>query len=108
MTIFYEYKKHKTEWGDATRVKHPSWVKDGGHWMNPADFSMIGVQNDVEEWYLPDTLNFLTPAELETRQLAIHAANPMMKEGETPSDPMVEMTDAEVSTMIQDWVASKG
>jgi len=107
MTIFYEYKKHKTEWGDATRVKHPEWVKDGGHWMNPVDFSMIGVQNDVEEWYTPDTLNYLTSAELVTRQLAIHAITPMMKHTDNPSDTPVEMTDAEVTTMIQDWVASK-
>ena len=107
MTIFYEYKKHKTEWGDATRVKHPIWVKDGGHWTNSVDFTMIGVQSDVEEWYLPDTLNFLTPQELEDRQVAIHTANPMMKYTDEPSDPMVEMTEAEVRTAIQDWVTSK-
>jgi hypothetical protein len=31
----------------------------------------------------------------------------MMKHTDNPSDPMVEMTEAEVRTAIQDWVASK-
>ena len=47
----------------------------------------------------------LTAAELETRQLAIHAASPMKK---LEADGITEtnMTDAEVRTLIQDWVAA--
>jgi len=101
--IILEYKLDATEAG----MKCPSWIDDGGYWSN-TDHTMVGVTRDNPEFHIPSTVVRLTPAELETRQLAIHAANPMMKEGETPSDPMVEMTDAEVSTMIQDWVASKG
>ena len=101
--IILEYKLDATDAG----MKCPPWVDDGGYWSN-TDHTMVGVTRDNPEFHIPSTVVRLTPAELETRQLAIHAANPMMKEGETPSDPMVEMTDAEVSTMIQDWVASKG
>ena len=101
--IILEYKLDATEAG----MKCPSWIDDGGYWSN-TDHTMVGVTRDNPEFHIPSTVVRLTPAELETRQLAIHAANPMMQEGETPSDPMVEMTDAEVSTMIQDWVASKG
>ena len=101
--IILEYKLDATDAG----MKCPPWIDDGGYWSN-TDHTMVGVTRDNPEFHIPSTVVRLTPAELETRQLAIHAANPMMKEGETPSDPMVEMTDAEVSTMIQDWVTSKG
>ena len=101
--IILEYKLDATDAG----MKCPPWIDDGGYWSN-TDHTMVGVTRDNPEFHIPSTVVRLTPAELETRQLAIHAANPMMKEGETPSDPMVEMTDAEVSTIIQDWVASKG
>jgi len=101
--IILEYKLDATDAG----MKCPPWVDDGGYWSN-TDHTMVGVTRDNPEFHIPSTVVRLTPAELEARQLAIHAANPMMQEGETPSDPMVEMTDAEVSTMIQDWVASKG
>ena len=101
--IILEYKLDATDAG----MKCPPWIDDGGYWSN-TDHTMVGVTRDNPEFHIPSTVVRLTPAELEARQLAIHAANPMMQEGETPSDPMVEMTDAEVSTMIQDWVASKG
>jgi len=101
--IILEYKLDATDAG----MKCPPWVDDGGYWSN-TDHTMVGVTRDNPEFHIPSTVVRLTPAELEARQLAIHAVNPMMKEGATPSDPMVEMTDAEVSTMIQDWVASKG
>ena len=101
--IILEYKLDATDAG----MKCPPWVDDGGYWSN-TDHTMVGVTRDNPEFHIPSTVVRLTPAELEARQLAIHAVNPMMKEGATPSDPMVEMTDAEVSTMIQDWVTSKG
>jgi len=99
-----EYKLQATDQG----MKCPAWIEDGGYWSNPADFTMIGWSRDNAEWYTPDTVVTLTEAELVTRQLAIHANNPMMKEGATPEDEMVAMTDAEVTTLINDWVSSKG
>jgi hypothetical protein len=99
-----EYKLEATDQG----MKCPAWIEDGGYWVNSADFTMVGVARDNAEWYTPDTVVVLTPLELEDRQVAIHTANPMMKHTDTPTDTPVEMTEAEVRTAIQDWVASKG
>ena len=100
--IILEYKLDATEAG----MRCPEWIDDGGYWSN-TDYTMVGVTRDNPEFHIPATAIRLTPAALETRQLAIHAATPMMKEGATPADDMVEMTNAEVSTMVQDWVTSK-
>ena len=84
----------------------PPWIDDGGYWLD-VDENMIGVRDDSNVATVPAGAISFTSAELEARQLAIHAMTPMMREGESPADLYVEMTDTEVSTMIQDWVASK-
>ena len=100
MTI-YEYKLDAT----AEGMMCPPWIDDGGYFSNGN--KMVGVTRDNPEFHIPSTAISFTSAELESRQLAIHAVTPMMKEGATPSDDMVEMTDAEVSTQVQAWVTSK-
>tara|TARA_B100001079_G_C16174007_1_gene409800 strand:+ start:356 stop:664 length:309 start_codon:yes stop_codon:yes gene_type:complete len=100
--IILEYKLDAGEGG----MRCPPWVDDGGYWSN-TDFTMVGVTRDNPEFHIPSTVVRLTADELETRQVAIHTANPMMKEGAEPGDADVEMTEAEVRTMIQDWVTSK-
>jgi len=100
MTI-YEYKLDATDAGMVC----PAWIDDGGYFSNGN--KMVGVTRDNPEFHIPSTVIVLTSAELEDRQLAIHAVTPMMKEGATPSDDMVEMTNAEVSTQVQAWVTSK-
>ena len=84
----------------------PPWIDDGGYWLDGVN--MIGVRDDTNVSTVPDGAISFTSAELEARQLAIHDATPMMKEGDTPAADMIEMTDAEVSTMVQTWVTSKG
>ena len=91
----------------AGGMRCPPWVDDGGYWTNSADFTMIGATRNNPEFHIPSTVNKLTAAELETRQVAIHNANPMMKEGAEPGDADVEMTEAEVRTAIQNWVAER-
>ena len=66
---------------------------------------MIGCTRDNQEHKIPDTVTKLTAAELETRQLAIHAATPM-KKLEADGVTQTVMTDAEVRTAIQTWVTS--
>ena len=100
--IILEYKLDAGEGG----MRCPPWVDDGGYWSN-TDFTMVGVTRDNPEFHIPSTVVRLTADELETRQVAIHTANPMTKDGATPGDADVEMTEAEVRTMIQDWVTSK-
>ena len=87
-------------------MRCPPWVDDGGYWTN-TDHTMVGATRDNPEFHIPSTVNRLTAAELETRQVAIHAASPMFKDGENPDDAVVEMTEAEVSAVIQSWVTSK-
>ena len=87
-------------------MRCPPWVDDGGYWSNSADHTMVGATRDNPEFHIPSTVHRLTAAELETRQVAIHNANPMMKEGED-FGTRVEMTEAEVRTAIQNWVAER-
>jgi hypothetical protein len=100
--IILEYKLDAGEGG----MRCPPWVDDGGYWAN-TDHTLVGVTRDNPEFHIPSTVIRLTPAELETRQVAIHTANPMMKQTD-PSEERVEMTEAEVRTAIQDWVTAKG
>ena len=101
--IILEYKLDATDAG----MKCPPWIDDGGYWADTTNYTMIGVTRDNPEFHIPSTVVRLTPAQLEARQLAIHSVNPIVKEGATPDDPMVQMTDAEIITMIQEWVADK-
>jgi len=100
--IYLEYLLEASPGG----MRCPSWVDDGGYWR-ATDHTFIGATRSNPEFHIPSTVNRLTADELETRQVAIHTANPMMKEGAEPGDADVEMTEAEVRTMIQDWVTSK-
>ena len=90
----------------AGGMRCPPWVDDGGYWRG-TDHTMIGATRSSPEFHIPSTVNKLTAAELETRQVAIHTANPMTKEGAEPGDADVEMTEAEVRTAIQNWVAAR-
>ena len=90
----------------AGGMRCPPWVDDGGYWSNSADFTMIGATRSNPEFHIPSTVHRLTAAELETRQVAIHNANPMMKEGED-FGTRVEMTEAEGRADIQAWVADR-
>ena len=98
---YLEYKLDISPGGMHT----PYWVDDGGYWGNPANHTMIGATRDNQEFKIPDTVTKLTAAELETRQLAIHAADPM-KKFEADGVTMSNMTEAEVRTAIQTWVTS--
>lgn len=87
-------------------MKCPPWVDDGGYWRG-TDHTLIGATRSNPEFHIPKTVNRLTASELETRQVAIHNANAMMKEGAEPGDAMVEMTESEVRAAIQAWVAAR-
>ena len=99
-----QYLEYKLDMGPGG-MHAPYWVDDGGYWGNPADHTMIGATRDNQEFKIPDTVTKLTAAELETRQLAIHAATPMTKY-EAGDLSETEMTEAEVRTAIQNWVTS--
>jgi hypothetical protein len=87
----------------------PAWVDDGGYFKG-ADNILIGAVKDENEGNIPGSINRKTAAELETRQVAIHAVTPWQKDNieEDGHIGRVDMTEAEVRTVVQDWVALKG
>ena len=93
--IILEYKLDATEYG----MRAPACIDDGGYWKDGN--KLIGITRDNPEFHIPTSMLRLTDAELTARQLSIHGTTPMVKEDG------VEMTDAEVSTVIQDWIATK-
>ena len=101
-----EYKLHAPANGHGMSI--PPWVHNGGHWYNGDDHTMIGFAPDTTEYYIPDSVDFKTEAELKTRVVAMHQVSPMRKMD--PAGPGGEegdvMTDAEVETMVGDWVAA--
>ena len=99
-----QYLEYKLDMGPGG-MHAPYWVDDGGYWGNFANHTLIGATRDNQEFKIPDTVTKLTAAELETRQLVIHAATPMTKD-EDGDLSETEMTEAEVRTAIQNWVTS--
>ena len=99
-----QYLEYKLDMGPGG-MHTPYWVEDGGYWGNSANNTYIGCTQDNQEHKIPDTVTKLTAAELETRQLAIHAASPMVKDNGPMTTP-TEMTDAEVRTSVQAWVTA--
>ena len=100
-----QYLEYKLDMGPGG-MHTPYWVDDGGHWGNSANHTMIGCTRDNQEFKIPDSVTKLTAAELETRQLAIHAAHPMIKAVDVFDEVGDTMTDAEVRTAIQNWVTA--
>ena len=75
--------KYKLEAGNK-----PSHISNGGWWHNPDDDTYLGFSEIGTE---------VTNAEIETRQLGIHANHPMMKEVNTYV-PMEGTSDPGAST----------
>jgi len=103
--MIVEYKFIREQ--DQTRA--PSWVLDSGYFQDPDDFTLVGTTNndDVRDFYIPDTVVRLTRQQLIDRVLAIHARYPMSKMGDTPMD-RTTMTNAEVRSMVETWCDERG
>ena len=100
-----EYKLHAPMNGHG--MSTPTWVDDGGHWYNDADHTMIGWVPDTTEYYIPDSVDFLTLAELKARQVAIHANYPYKVMGADGQPTADDMTNAQVETMVDEWIAAQ-
>lgn len=94
-----EYKLHGNPNGKGMIT--PGFIQNGGYYRNPDDHTMLGFVDDPAEYYLPDTLVYLTLAEAKARQLAIHAKYPMQKQ----NDDMVmeDMTNEDVEASMDAW-----
>ena len=99
--IYLEYLLEASAGG----MRCPSWVEDGGYWGG-TDHTLIGATRSSPEFHIPSTVNRLSAAQLETRQVAIHNANPMQKRNDADTGYQ-NMTEAEVRAAIQAWVAER-
>ena len=96
-----EYKLHAPANGVGMSI--PPWVHNGGHWYNGDDHTMIGFSPDTTEYYVPDSVDFKTLADLKERQLAIHAAEPYKVMGENGIPTADDMTNAQVEAWVDEW-----
>ena len=80
----------------------PNWVKDGGYYHDPENFTMVGWTPDApREFKVPDTVTVLDKAALTTRILNMHGRYPMKKENS--EGELVDMTTDEVTTEVSAW-----
>ena len=103
MARYLEYKLHAPMNGHG--MSTPNFITNGGHWYN--DNKMIGVEPDTTEYYVPETVNVLDAAGLKARQVAAHAVTPYKVMGEDGQPTDVDMTDAQVETMVDEWIAAQ-
>ena len=99
-----EYKLHAPANGVGRSI--PPWVHNGGHWYNGDDYTMIGFSPDTTEYYIPDSVDYKTLAELKARQVAAHGVTPYKVMGADGMPTEDDMTDAQVETMVADWHAN--
>ena len=103
MARFLEYKLHAPMNGHG--MSTPTFITNGGHWHN--NDRMISVEPDADpEYYVPDTVKVFTADQLKARQVAVHAVTPYKVAGADGMPTEVDMSNAEVETMVADWVAA--
>lgn len=97
-----EYKFQISETG---RNVIPGYVEDRGHWYNPADHTYVGwVKAEADrEYWVPDTIEELTKAELVTRVLGMHAVTPMKVVNDNEEMTEVDMTNDQVTATVEAW-----
>jgi len=80
----------------------PTWVKDGGYYRDPDNFTMVGWTNNApREFKVPETVTVLDKAALTTRVLNIHGRYAMQKEDDGGN--FVDMTTDEVTAEVSTW-----
>ena len=104
MAKFLEYKLHAPMNGHG--MSTPNFISNGGHWFN--NDRMISVEPDGEpEYYVPDTVKVFDAAGLKARQVAAHAVTPYKVTDAQGMPTEVDMTDAQVETMVDEWIAAQ-
>ena len=98
-----EYRLHGNPAGQGMIT--PGFVKHGGFYQNPENQTYIGVIPEPCGWYVPDTVEELTLAELKTRVVAISKKFPMPAMRNTDEDAGVMMTKDQIEKEIDDWYA---
>lgn len=88
-----------------SRLEVPGYVVDRGYWHSPIDKTLVGwcKPESERDYWVPDTIVELSKADLVARVLSIHAVTPYLKAPENPEAEDVYLTEAEVTTMIEEW-----
>lgn len=94
--MILEYKLDAGPHGMVT----PYWVKDGGYFYNPDNYTFVGWSPDVREYKIPDSVLVLTQEELVSRVLAIHSLHPFNDELGT------NMTTEQVTNLVNSWYSN--
>lgn len=95
--MIIEYKLDAGERGSVI----PPWVKKGGYYRDPDDYTMVGWTPDApRKFKIPDTVLTLDKAALTTRVLNLHNRYPLQKDD---GDDMVDMTNDEVTSQVSAW-----
>ena len=81
----------------------PDFIEDRGHWYNPADHTFVGWIRDNRDFYVPDTIVYLTREDLVQRCLTMHSANPFRKMSEPGTEETEFMTEEEVRSQAETW-----
>jgi hypothetical protein len=102
-----EYKLVKTANGN----EKPGFVKKGGNWRDPTNFSMVGwLEPKPRKYYVPDTIVELDLDAFIERMLKIHEVRPFV--WNHPDDPDLydgtgepgpNMTEEQVRDMAETW-----
>lgn len=89
---------------EAGAKRAPSWVEDGGYFLNPDNNTMVGWSPDLadRDYYVPDSVTELTRAQLKTRVRDIDAKHPML---DTDGS---ELSDTAINAMVDAWCDGHG
>lgn len=82
----------------------PSWVEDGGYFVNPDNNTMVGWSPNLadRDYYVPDSVTELTRAELKTRVRSIDANYPMLDNEDN------ELSDSAIDAIVDAWCDDHG
>ncbi len=82
----------------------PSWVEEGGYFVNPDNNTMVGWSPDLadRDYYIPDSVTGLTRAELKTRMHGINDNYPML------DDEGNELPDSDIDAIVDTWCDDHG
>jgi len=85
----------------------PNFIGDRGHWYNPTDHTYIGWISENRDYYVPDTINYLTKDQFVARSLSIHSVTPFRKRDPNGTmEEVLEMTVEEVTAQAEQWYES--
>ena len=88
--MILEYKMVMTQEG----MQVPAWVEDGGHFGKP-DFSFVGwsPNDNVREYYIPDTVTVLTNEQFIARVVALKDSDTTTEQATTQANAWITERD---------------